>query len=88
MLNALQSGMVIWSVILLVNLIMWIQAPEIMTSEEGVTLAVDVYSFGVMLHEMITGESPGKRRERLAQPKWVPSPARFECCSHNCTRNV
>jgi serine/threonine protein kinase len=45
------------------------QAPELVTYEHGITFAVDIYSFGVMMHEVITGDPPDKRRGTLTVPR-------------------
>eukprot|EP00884_Botryococcus_braunii_P020388 jgi/Botrbrau1/7032/Bobra.0165s0055.1 len=44
-------------------------APELVTYEHGITFAVDIYSFGIMMHELITGEAPDKRRGMLPDPR-------------------
>jgi serine/threonine protein kinase len=46
-------------------------AVEMYDSEAAITYAVDIYSFGVILNEIVTGETPSKRRG-LATPRWVP----------------
>eukprot|EP00891_Asterochloris_glomerata_P007287 jgi/Astpho2/7287/Aster-01593 len=57
-------------------------APEIMMGE-SVSVKADIYSFGVTLHEIITGEPP--QRGRLRQI-WVPQEAPAEVVElwHNC----
>lgn len=43
-------------------------APELMFGQRS-TFAVDVYSFGVMLREIITGEAPDKRAAPPREPR-------------------
>lgn len=46
-------------------------AIEMYDSEAVITYAVDVYSFGVILNEIVTGEAPSKRRG-LSNPRFAP----------------
>ncbi len=47
-------------------------APELMAGQRS-TFAVDIYSFGIMLHEIITGEVPDKRAAPPRQPRYLSS---------------
>eukprot|EP00884_Botryococcus_braunii_P003856 jgi/Botrbrau1/13471/Bobra.0082s0070.1 len=49
-------------------------APELLMGERS-SYAVDIYSFGIMLGEIITGESPDRRRGCVRDPR-VPE----DCC--------
>jgi serine/threonine protein kinase len=48
-------------------------APELMFGQRS-TFAVDVYSFGVMLREIITGDAPDKRQAPPRDPRYVAPP--------------
>lgn len=43
-------------------------APELLMGERS-SFAVDIYSFGVMLGEIITGETPERRRGGARDPR-------------------
>lgn len=50
------------------------------TVEYGTSLAVDIYSFGVMMEEVITGEAPDKRRGTVAEARWDTVAPYLICC--------
>jgi hypothetical protein len=45
-------------------------ATEMYDHDAPITYAADVYSFGVLLNEIVTGETPNKRRG-LTMPRYA-----------------
>ncbi len=58
-------------------------ASELMLGKRS-TFAVDVYSFGVMLHEIITGEAPNRRAAPPRELRYVPDAS----CTLNQSNSV
>jgi serine/threonine protein kinase len=48
-------------------------APELLLGH-GSSFAVDIFSFGMMLHEIITGEMPNALRGPLREPRYTLLP--------------
>ena len=44
------------------------------SQKQAVTQAVDIYSFGLVLWQLVTGEQLDKSQGSLRQPRWVNIP--------------